>query len=371
MKQLNLMGSMSQTGYGVVTYNILKYLTEAGWDISMFAKGGTDRQTNEEKYLIKKAIENADLFSYDAPCLNIWHQYDLANSVGRGKYIAYPFFELDCFNKIEQHHLNYPDELIVSSQWAKDMVERNKITTKTNIVSPGVDVSLFNPHKVSPKQNDTIVFLNSGKWEIRKGHDFIIDVFHQAFNTTDNVELWMMPTNIFLTPQETKNWESLYMNTPLGKAGKIKILPWVGSHSEVSKIMSVADCGIFPSRAEGWNLELLEMMALGKPVIATNYSAHTEFCEDNNCMLIEVDDVEPAFDGRWFFEQGNWAVIGQKQFKQMKDYMRSVYESFKNGVDLYNEAGAKTAEKYSWENCAEKLENILTSEGSHVEYVGS
>lgn len=370
MKQLNLMGSISQTGYGVVTYNILKYLTEAGWDISLFAKGGTDRNTTEEINLIKQSIKNAELFPYDAPCLNIWHQHDLANRIGRGKYVAYPFFELDCLSKVEQHHLNYPDELIVSSSWAKEVLERNKVTTPTTVVPPGVDLSLFNPHKVSPKQDNTFVFLNCGKWEIRKGHDFIVDAFHQAFNKDDNVELWLMPSNIFLTDQEKKNWEGLYMNTALGKAGKIKILPWVRTHSEVSKVMSVADCGIFPSRGEGWNLELLEMMALGKPVIATNYSAHTEFCNEDNCMLIDVDDVEPAYDGRWFFEQGNWAVIGQPQLKQFRDYMKETYDLFKSGGDLYNEAGVDTSEKYSWENCVEKLESILTNERVPVEYVG-
>lgn len=370
MKQLNLMGSMSQTGYGVVTYNILKQLTERGWEVSMFAKGGTDRQTNEEKNIITKAIKNAQMFPQFAPCLNVWHQHDLANRIGYGKYIAYPFFELDCFNEMEKHHLSYPDELIVSSQWAKDVLEKNKVFTTTNIVSPGVDLSLFNPHKVTPKQDDTVIFLNCGKWEIRKGHDFLIDIFHQAFDKNDNVELWLMPTNMFLNPQEKKNWEGLYLNTPLGKAGKIKILPWVSSHAEVSKIMSVVDCGVFPSRAEGWNLELLEMMAMGKPVIATNYSAHTEFCNKDNCMLIDINDVEPAFDGKWFFEQGNWAVIGQEQLKQVKDYMRYVYESINDGNDMYNMSGVETSEKYSWENCAEKLENILTNEGVPVEYVG-
>ena len=55
----------------------------------------------------------------------------------------------------------------------------------------------------------------------------------------------------------------------------------------------MADCGLFPARAEGWNLELLEMMACGKQVIATNYSAHTEFCTKENSILIESDENIP------------------------------------------------------------------------------
>ena len=77
--------------------------------------------------------------------------------------------------------------------------------------------------------------------------------------------------------------------------------------------MSKADCGIFPSRAEGWNLDMLEMMALNKSIITTNYSAHTEFCNKDNSFLIDISETEPANDGKWFFGQGNWAKIGEEQ----------------------------------------------------------
>ena len=83
-----------------------------------------------------------------------------------------------------------------------------------------------------------------------------------------------------------QNWQNLYKNSKLGS--KIRMIPRQKTHQDVMSIMRQADCGVFPSRAEGWNLELLEMMALGKDVIATNYSAHTEFCNENNCRLIEI-----------------------------------------------------------------------------------
>ena len=54
--------------------------------------------------------------------------------------------------------------------------------------------------------------------------------------------------------------------------------------------MSQVDCGVFPSRAEGRNLELLEMMSAGKHVITTDYSAHTEFCTKDNAGLVPITD---------------------------------------------------------------------------------
>ena len=90
----------------------------------------------------------------------------------------------------------------------------------------------------------------------------------------------------------------MYTTSPLGS--KVKFLDRVGSHKEVADIIRMCDCGVFPSRAEGWNLDLLEMMSCGKQVIATNYSAHTEFCNEENCMLVETTEMVDAEDGKWF-----------------------------------------------------------------------
>jgi glycosyltransferase involved in cell wall biosynthesis len=112
--------------------------------------------------------------------------------------------------------------------------------------------------------------------------------------------------------------------------------------------MRQADCGIFPSRAEGWNLGLLEMLSCGKPCITTNYSAHTEFCNKENSFLIDIGEFEPAYDGKWFFGQGSWAKMGQKQIDQCIEYMRHVY---RNKI-ITNTEGIKTAEQFSWTNSA-------------------
>ena len=63
-------------------------------------------------------------------------------------------------------------------------------------------------------------------------------------------------------------------------------MPRVATQHHVAALLADCDCGVFPSRAEGWNLGLLECMSVGLNVIATNYSAHTEFVEPANCRLV-------------------------------------------------------------------------------------
>lgn len=366
-KQLNLCAPVGKVGYGVAGYNILKGLVEKDWQVALFSRDSDARQEGGERLLIDRCVSQAQKFFYDAPCLKIWHQHELFESVGRGPYIAFPFFELDTFTEVEKHNLQYPTFLFTASNWGKEVIvsECGISTANIEVIPLGIDPLIFNPdikpkpivdkfHTVERKENST-VFLNCGKWEIRKGHDLLIDLFHTAFTKEDNVELWMVPHNPFLTSDELKEWEDMYLNTPMGRAGRIRIFDWQENHEDIANIIVNADIGIFPSRAEGWNLELLEMMALGKPVIATNYSAHTEFCNKDNCMLVDVDDVESAYDGKWFFDQGKWADIDANAYNSFVEHMRNSH----NQKGKVNEAGIETGRKFTWNNTVDKIENFL------------
>jgi len=193
-----------------------------------------------------------------------------------------------------------------------------------------------------------------GKWEIRKGHDVLVEAFSKAFESSDDVELWMMCDNPFYSKEENEEWESLYKNSKLGS--KIRIIPRQQSQKEVYNIMAQCDCGVFPARAEGWNLELLEMMSCGKQVIATNYSAHSEFCNEKNCHLIEVDELEDAYDGKWFRGQGEWANLGEPQIEQLISHMQKVHST-----KSLNTEGIKTATRFSWENTAKEIINAIST----------
>jgi glycosyltransferase involved in cell wall biosynthesis len=124
--------------------------------------------------------------------------------------------------------------------------------------------------------------------------------------------------------------------------------------------MKQSDCGVFPSRAEGWNLELLEMMACGKQVIATNYSAHTEFCSEDNSYLIHIEDLETAYDGVFFNgSHGRWAALLDSQKEQMVTHMRAVHAAKQSGVLHLNEFGIETSKLFSWNNSAREVINGL------------
>ena len=352
---INLIAPINTLGYGVAGYNITKSLLDFDSRIALYPISQPEESLNDKH--IKLAILNQLNIRTDFPCIKIWHQNDLFTSVGNGKYYGFPIFELNQFNDLEKTSMKHCDELFVCSHWAKDIILKNLDfgESKVHVAPLGVDRNLFREKENNPTRPSTI-FFNCGKWEKRKGHDILVECFNSAFSENDDVELWMMCENPFIGDYNNK-WMELYKESKLGS--KVKFIPRQISQSDVYNIMSQVDCGVFPARAEGWNLELLEMLSCGKHVIATNYSAHTEFCNKENSMLVEINNLETAFDGLFFNgEYGYWAEIADTQKDQIITYMRDIHHKKQSGKLSHNLHGIETAKQFSWENTAKEILNV-------------
>lgn len=359
-KKLNLNCPIGKTGYGITSLNILKNLTNLDLEISLFPIGGNQVELNsdDEKYILQKAFNNSHSFDHLAPCLKIWHQFDLASRIGSGHYYSFPFFEIDTITQKEQYHLNSCDGIFVASKWGKEILQQNNITQPIYVAPLGVDLDIF---KIPPKirVENGYKFFHIGKWEHRKSHDFLIQAFNAAFELSDDVELWLLPHNMFLNEKEEEYWINMVKSSKL--ASKIKIFGRLKTQYHLAEYIFHGDCGVFLSRAEGWNNEILESMAINKPIIATNYSAHTEYCTTKNCYLVDVTDTEVANDGKWFHGEGKWAKLDQAQFDQTIEHMRFVY----NNNIRTNPNGLETAKKFTWNNTASIIHSILMRNNSY------
>lgn len=360
MKNLNINCPINGTGYGITSLNITKEISKKDINVSLFPIGqGIEVNSDNDKEIIQKLLNNSNSFDPNAPCLKIWHQYDLASKIGNGHYYVFPFFEVDKLTEREKHHINYADFVFVASTWAKKVLLANDIHKNIFVAPLGVDHSIFKiPVKIKVEQ-PVYRFFHIGKWEHRKSHDFLIAAFNAAFDTNDNVELWMLPHNPFLNEQENNYWFNMVNQSKL--KDKIKIYGRLNTQYELASFIFNCNCGVFLSRAEGWNNEIVESMAMNKPIIATNYSAHTEYLTADNSFMVDIDETEPANDGKWFKGFGNWAKLGQKQLDQTVEYMRYVY---KNNIDS-NPAGLKTAEFYDWSRTADIIYNTMEKNNSY------
>jgi len=344
---INLRSPLNFLGYGQVGLGILKSLVlEHQQQVCYFPIGQIECDPKYHE-LIKESIANQEIFDCDAPNLTIWHQNLLETRIGRSTNAAISFFELDRLNDREIRNINNHDIFISASSWASNIV-KNSCSCNVKVVPMGVDSSFFQPLAINIEK--PYRFLNVGKIEIRKGHDILHELFNRAFTKEDDVELYISWDNPFLDENDKKRWIDLYKNTELGD--KIHFIPRV---QDLRREYISADCGIFPQRAEAICLPALEMMSCNKPIIITNYSGPTEFCNKDNSYLVNIEQLETAVDGKWFQGEGKWAQIGTNQEAQFIEYMRNCY---KNRINT-NPAGRLTAEKLDWKNVTKSILEVL------------
>lgn len=188
--------------------------------------------------------------------------------------------------------------------------------------------------------------MNNGKWEWRKGHDFLLQAFCNAFAPGDRFVLKLLSRSYILSDEVNDSWARVFLGSRIGT--RVELIPRVATQRDVAALLAGCDCGVYPSRAEGWNLGLLECMSLGLNVIATNYSAHTEFVDATNCWLVDVDETEPPPAGDLLWGTGSWGKLGPAQMEQMVHHLREVHRMKQEGRLGRNDAGIATASQFNW-----------------------
>ena len=371
---INLLAPINTLGYGVVGLNVLKSLSRYN-DVSLFPIGNIDAQEDDSSFIIPSLIRS-QFFNPTAPSLRIFHQFSLAEHIGGGQRYAMPIFELNKFKPVELHHLRAQNKIIATSGWAVKVLLENGFAKNCIAYAPlGVDRSVFRSYFFNRVDGEPTVFLNCGKWEYRKGHDVLVEAFNKAFEPTDNVKLIMHCHNPCLSnkirnqneiKKYNEEWTKAYKTSKLGDRIVVSTarLP---KQEDVARLMDGADCGVFPSRSEGWGLESSEMLAMGKHLIITNYSGHTDYVNHENSLLIEPTGLEDAHDGHWFDatspdwkgQPGQWMELGSEQIDQMVSHLRDVHKRKQEGSLGTNEPGIATMAKLGWHNTAEHILGTL------------
>jgi glycosyltransferase involved in cell wall biosynthesis len=90
-------------------------------------------------------------------------------------------------------------------------------------------------------------------------------------------------------------------------------------HPKINALVSL-------TRGEGFGLPILEAAACGLPVVATNWSAHTEFLNHGKYITVGhqlVDIHDTRVDGKIFIKGSKWAQPSEDEFKRKIRKFRS------------------------------------------------
>ena len=147
---------------------------------------------------------------------------------------------------------------------------------RVHAVPHGVDHAVFRP---GDEPRETFVLYPARPWK-HKNHLLLLQAFVDLRREVPGLRLVLTGDGL----------ESLH-SLPEG----VDVLGYV-PREELASLYRRAACLVFPSRYEGFGLPLLEAMACGCPVAASNRGAIPETCGDAG-VLFDPDDVHAIVNG--------------------------------------------------------------------------
>lgn len=128
------------------------------------------------------------------------------------------------------------------------------------------------------------------------------------------------------------------------------------SREVFNSLIACVDVYVSLHRAEGFGLVMAEAMLLGTPVIATNWSANTEFMDKGTACMVDAEIVELDRDHPPYHKGDHWA---QPDEVQAADYMRKLFEDRKFGRELAERAKARLEAENTPQKAAEIIDKRL------------
>jgi hypothetical protein len=197
--------------------------------------------------------------------------------------IAYTMFESTQMPKAWVNFLNnHVDGIIVPTQFCFDVFRLSGVTKPIKIATLGIDKNEFN--YMPPVEHDGFNFYWQGHHYDPNGRKGA-GVVEQAFRNLKSIGAFDNSVRLYLKYRPHENFD-IKLDNIEAEPGIFHISETL-SKEEMHNLLSKMDCCVNPSRGEGFGYIPLEQMAMGKPVILTNWSF--PYLDPNWCVPINYE----------------------------------------------------------------------------------
>jgi hypothetical protein len=346
---------INSLSFGNVSYNILRQLWRKGVNVYFFPQGGNSDFGSFDKiekdffeWLKESASIANSKVEKDMPSFKLWHLNGSHNRIG-SRQALYTFYELDEPTESEINLAKLQDKVYFSSENSANLFKEKGVDALVLPVGFDEDIEKVEKVRLNP---DVVHFGLMGKFEKRKHTEKIIKLWLSKYGNDNKYQLSVCVTNPFLKQEEMQN---ILSNCLGGKRyTNINFLPYLKSNTEVNQLLNSIDIDLTGlSGAEGWNLPAFNASCLGKWSIVLNETAHKDWANNINSILVESDGKEPAYDNKFFqegaaFNQGNIYTWNSDNVAECMDLAAS-----KKGQ--INTAGEKLKDKFSYSRSVDRL----------------
>jgi len=257
-----------------------------------------------------------------------------------GHYICSTMFETNSIPEDWVEALARMDEVWVPSRFNQETFARGGVPEdRIHVLPLGIDLAKYDPQKVGNYPIPGIRkcnFLSIFQWTKRKGWDVLLRAYLQAFHPDDDVSLVIR--SYYGKDGRVDALIDQYIKSLGYDRGGIPPIIVIGHRvpdNQMPALCNSCNAFVLPSRGEGWGIPYMESMALGKPVIATNWSGNTEYMTRENSLLIDSEglrevDADQIRDCSIYAGQ----MLAEPNVDGCAQHMRFVYEHPDDAVKI-------------------------------------
>jgi glycosyltransferase involved in cell wall biosynthesis len=247
-------------------------------------------------------------------------------------------------------------------------VGKIELTKPVEVLFEGVNVDTYKVLKDFKSNSinllemkESFAFLHCGMWlqgnlgEDRKDIGMMIKVFLETFKNKVK-----QPALLLKVTQGTSSY--MGRDAILDKIEKIKatvksnLLPNIYllngdlSDKEMNELYNHPKVKAMVSftKGEGFGRPLLEFSAVGKPIIASNWSGHTDFLHEEYTSLIggELTPIHPSAANKWLLKEACWFTI---DYPSAGGHLRDIFKDYKKYQIRAKRQAAISTQEFSYD----------------------
>jgi len=159
----------------------------------------------------------------------------------------------------------------------------------------GIDIEFFKKYTFRDEDKkrklgldkDAFVIGNISRFDSIKGHRYLIEGFSMLVKEMNNAVLVLVGDGL----------EKAAMQKLVSSLGIQDKVYFLGNRTDIPSLLSIFDIFVFPSIREGLPYALIEALAAGVPIVATNVIGNNELIKDGmNGVLCKPKSGEAIFE---------------------------------------------------------------------------
>lgn len=358
---INIVGNIkADTGIGQSTRLVADIISNSGIEFCVRSyfqpPGGSMTDTTYDHKITEEMPYNINLIHINPSEFTIAYMH-LGRKVWDYRYnIGFWLWELEEFPDEWVGCIDLVDEIWTPAEFVSESIRKKTdkpVRTIPYSVNAPVDDKFDRKHFELPEDKFLFFMMyNSGSIMERKNPIGTLEAFKKAFEKDNDKVGLVIKINEMEDPAEMAKIIEFFDGYT-----NIYFITKNMSKIEVNSLVKAVDVFVSLHRAEGFGLGMAEAMLVGTPVIATNWSANTEFMNSDVACMVDYKLIELNEDYGLFKKGYRWA---DADVSEAAAFMRRLYEDSEYADEISKKAKVYIEKKLSMETSVELVKQRIS-----------